>query len=269
MATGNKNKAEEVSLGSRFISGLKDLILEDETPDSEKAEAIDPAPDNQTRAAPRPPYAHAPNEFATNQFANTQPMQTASSLMQAASSSMQTASSPMTANLLELVLGKATAYTALHEAIKPLEEIIPDEMTRYRAAFAVIKKNRSLDQVVQAIDMQHMQLLNDEAARFAAQAKQKEAKDIDVRVAEAKTLKDNVEAAALQIIKLREETEHRISVVEAAVQRDRTRLDEIDRELLEKRQSIAQVQAQFNNAIASVKDTLVQNKAKILRYLTP
>jgi chromosome segregation ATPase len=171
--------------------------------------------------------------------------------------------------LLEQVLSRATAYTALNDAIKPLEEIIPDEMTRYRAAFAVIKKNRSLDQVIQAIDMQHMQAVDDEVARFAAQAKQKEVTDINVRVSEAQTLKDNVDAAGVQIVKLREETENRIRVVEAAVQRDRARLDEIERELLEKRQAIALVQTQFNTAVASVKDTLTQNKAKILRYLAP
>jgi predicted nucleic acid-binding Zn-ribbon protein len=111
-------------------------------------------------------------------------------------------------------------------------------------------------------------MLEDEVTRFAAQAKQKENSDINVRVAEAATLKDNVEAATQQIVKLREETENRIRIVEEAMQRDRTRMDEIDRELLEKRQAIASVQNQFNSAVASVKESLLQDKAKILKYLS-
>ncbi len=247
MATSDKSKAGEAGFGSRFISGLKDLILEDEAPDQAKPDGATPAQD--VRSSSQKPLAADASGFAAMQSGYTQ-------------------SSPMAASLLEQVLSRPSAYTALHDAIKPLEEIIPDEMTRYRAAFAVIKKNRTLDQVVQAIDMQHMQVLESEVTRFAAQAKQKEAADIDVRLSEAQTLKDNVEAAAVQIIKLREETENRIRVVEAAMQRDRTRLDEIDRELLEKRQAIAQIENQFNSAVASVKDSLVQTKAKILKYLT-
>jgi hypothetical protein len=246
MATSDKSKADEAGFGSRFISGLKDLILEDEAPDQAKPDSVEPAQDRRS-GSPKPVASDASG------FAATQPG--------------YAQSSPMASSLLEQVLSRPSAYTALHDAIKPLEEIIPDEMTRYRAAFAVIKKNRTLDQVVQAIDMQHMQALEDEVTRFAAQAKQKQATDIDVRLSEAKTLKDNVEAAAGQIVKLREETENRIRVVEAAMQRDRTRLDEIDRELLEKRQAIVQIENQFNGAVASVKDNLVQTKTKILKYL--
>jgi hypothetical protein len=244
MGTSDKDKASEGGFGSRLFSGLKDLILEDEAPAPDKAVQDSPA------AAQKPTQGAAPYEPST------------------ASKSTLAASSPMTASLLEQVLSRATAFTALNEALKPLEEIIPDEMTRYRAAFAVIKKNRSLDQVIQAIDLQHLHMLEDEVTRFAAQAKQKENSDINVRVTEAATLKDNVEAAAQQIVKLREETEKRIRIVEEAMQRDRTRMDEIDRELLEKRQAIASVQNQFNSAVASVKESLLQDKAKILKYLS-
>jgi hypothetical protein len=244
MGTSDKDKASEGGFGSRLFSGLKDLILEDEAPAPDKAAQGSPA------ATQKPTQGAAPYEPSM------------------ASRPTLAASSPMTASLLEQVLNRATAFTALNEALKPLEEIIPDEMTRYRAAFAVIKKNRTLDQVVQAIDLQHLHMLEDEVTRFAAQAKQKENSDINVRVAEAATLKDNVEAATQQIVKLREETENRIRIVEEAMQRDRTRMDEIDRELLEKRQAIASVQNQFNSAVASVKESLLQDKAKILKYLS-
>jgi hypothetical protein len=245
MSTGDEEKAGESGFGARFISGLKDLILEDDKPDRPSAtgkKLSDASPSTSALAAD------------------------ASARLSARP--VSSSDSPMAASLLEQVLGRSTAFTALNDAIKPLEEIITDEMTRYRAAFAIIKKNRSLDQVVQAIDLQHMQILEEEVTRFASQTKQKEATDIDVLVAEAKTLKDNVQAAAQQIVKLREETENRILVVEGAAQRDRTRVEEIDRELLEKRQAIALVANQFNSAVASVKDSLQQSKAKILKYLS-
>ena len=246
MSTGDEEKAGEVGFGARFFSGLKDLILEEEKP-----------------AANGPAIA---KPSAANSSAQGLP--SGDSAAQFSSQANSVAHSSMAASLLEQVLNRATAYIALTDAIKPLEEIIPDEMTRYRAAFAIVKKNRSLDQVLQAIDMQHLQILEDEVTRFAGQAKQKEATDINVLVAEAKTLTDNVEAAAQQTIKLREETENRIRIVEEAAQRDRTRVDEIERDLLEKRQAIAQVESQFNSAVASVRNSLLQSKAKILKYLS-
>lgn len=246
MSTGDEEKAGEVGFGARFFSGLKDLILEEEKPAAN---------------GPTMPKPSSANSTAQG-LASGEPA------AQVSSQPTSAAYSSMAASLLEQVLNRATAYTALTDAIKPLEEIIPDEMTRYRAAFAIVKKNRSLDQVLQAIDMQHMQILEDEVTRFAGQAKQKEATDINVLVAEAKTLADNVEAAAQQTIKLREETENRIRIVEEAAQRDRARMDEIERDLLEKRQAIAQVESQFNSAVASVRTSLLQSKAKILKYLS-
>lgn len=239
MDTSDKNNANGGGFGSRLMSGLKELILEDDVPTEGKATT---APKNNRGAVADDP----------------------------ALISRQTASikSPMTASLLEQVLSRPSAFTVLNDALKPLEEIIPDEMTRYRAAFAVIKKNRSLEQVVQAIDLQHLQMLSDEVARFEAQAKQMESGEINVRVAEAATLKDNMDLASVQIIKLREEAENRIRVVQEGVLRDRTRMDEIDRELLEKRRTIAVVESQFSNAADSVKDTLQQAKVKILKYLS-
>jgi hypothetical protein len=249
MAAGDKNKADEAGFGSRFISGLKDLLIEEELPNQTGIDKSAANPANSAQSASKNQISGEPIAFTSAQ-------------------TTQSLSSPMATSLLEQILSRATAYTALNDAIKPLEEIIPDEMTRYRAAFAVIKKNRSIEQVVQAIDMQHMQALDDEVTRFAAQAKQKEATDINVRIAEAQTLRDNVEAAGLQIVKLREETESRINTVEAAMQRDRGRLDEIDRELLEKRQAIALIENQFNSAVTAVKDNLMLTKSKILKYLT-
>lgn len=245
----DNDKNTEGGFGARLLSGLKDLILEEDAPNRGKP-IDDKSPEGSaggSSAASPPPLPGTTSKPPIGTLASN---------------------SPLTASLLEQVLNRATAYTALTEAMTPLEEIIPDEMTRYRAAFAVIKKNRSLDQVVQAIDLQHMQILDTEISRFASQAKEKEAQDVDFRLVEERTLKGNIEAAERQAVQLREETEMRIRTLQEGLQRDRLRVEEIAREVAEKRQAIASVQRQFDVAAAAVKQSLVEAKAKILKYLS-
>ncbi len=247
------DKDEEGGFGSRLLSGLKDLILEDDAP-REKA-AAEQSTDKTERADQAASSPVAENKSNAS-FTSPPPMNSQ-------------ASSPLTSSLMEQVMSRSSAYTALTEAMTPLEEIIPDEMTRYRAAFAVIKKNRSLDQVIQAIDLQHMQTLDNEISRFASQAKEREAADIDTRLGEEQTLKANIEAAERQAIQMREEVEQRIRTLQEGVQRDRQRVEAIEREVAEKRQAIAVVQGQFDIAANAVKHSLQSAKAKILKYLTP
>ncbi len=240
MSVDNKSSAGTAGLGSRFLNGLKGLIIEEEAPEKKEPtkQASEALTSKETMAAP-----------------------TASSAGSAA------IDSPMAASLMQLVLNRTTAYTALTDAMTPLEEIISDEMTRYRAAFAVIKKNRTVDQLIQAIELQHMQILENEVTRFKAQAREKEDADVHARLNEAKTLNGNIEAANAELGRLRHEMESRIRTIEENMERDRLRINEIDREVEEKRNAIASVQQQFDNAVSAVKESLQQAQAKIVRYL--
>lgn len=238
--------------GSRFLSGLKGMILEDDVPakrapaEPEAPAAVAPA------AAPRSNPAHpAPG---TGFVANSAPA--------------PMADSPMYANLMSVTLARATAYTALTEAMTPLEEIIPDEMTRYRAAFALIKKSRTLDQVVQAIDMQHLEALEEEVARFEVQAKSKQHQDVQSRIDESASLKARIDAANARVVELRRELEEQVAAIEKSIQQDRQRVSEMDRAVEENRQAIASVQRQFDGAAAAVRENLTSAKAKILKYLS-
>jgi chromosome segregation ATPase len=181
--------------------------------------------------------------------------------------SIQAPMSPMAAALLEQVLSKATAYTALTEKLSPLESIIADERVRYQAAYALIKGSRSVEQVVQSIDMQHMQALEVEVGRFASQLQEKERQEISTRSSEAKTLSANIDAATRQTARLREELDARIQQIEATVARDRERLAQVSQEIDEKRQELSGVQQQFDVAAATVKDSLATAKATVLRHL--
>ncbi|WP_146204660.1 hypothetical protein [Massilia glaciei] len=247
----NEDGGGEESFGSRFLSGLKGMILEDEVP-AKRAPAEAPA-----AAAPAPAAG-----AAARGNPGQSPSAPAPSFTAPASQD-----SPMFASLLSVTLARATAYTALTEAMTPLEEIIPDEMTRYRAAFAVIKKNRTLEQVVQAIDLQHMEVLAEEVARFAVQAKSKQFQDVQSRVDESTNLKARIDAANAQVANLRRELEEKVRAIEDGVQRDRQRAAEIDRAVDENQKAIAAVQRQFDAAAAAVRESLTGAKAKILKYL--
>ena len=177
------------------------------------------------------------------------------------------AMSPMATALLAQVLARPTAYTALTEKLVPLESIVLDERTRYQAAYALIHASRSVEQVVQAIDMQHMQALESEAGRFAAQLEDKERSEIGARSQELQALTTNIDAAAQQVARLREDAEARIRQIEATVARDRERQALLAREVDAKRQELAGVQRQFDAAARAVGQALVVAKATVLRHL--
>ena len=186
----------------------------------------------------------------------------------AAPEAVPTAMSPMAQALMAQVLSKATAYTALTEKLVPLETIVVDERTRYQAAYALIKSSRSVDQVVQAIAMQHLPALEAEAARFGAQLEDKERQEIGARSQELQTLTANIDAAAQQVARLREDAEARIRQIEATVARDRERQALLTREIDAKRHELAGVQRQFDAAATSVAQALAAAKATVLRHLT-
>ena len=175
--------------------------------------------------------------------------------------------SPMATALMAQVLAKPTAYTALTEKLVPLETIVVDERTRYQAAYALIKSSRSIEQVVQAIDMQHMQALEAEAARFAAQLEEKERAEVGTRAKVLQALTTGIDAAAQQVAQLREDTEARIRQIEATVARDREQQGRLAQEIAAKRQELASVQHQFDAAAKAVKDALDGAKATVLRHL--
>jgi len=175
--------------------------------------------------------------------------------------------SPMAATLMAQVLSKATAYTALTDKLAPLESIVLDERTRYQAAYALIKGSRSVEQVLQAIAMQHVPALEAEAGRFASQLEDKERQEVGTRSRELETLTASVDAAARQVAQLREDTEQRIRQIEAAVARDRERQAQLAREIDAKRQEIVGVQRQFDAATRSVAQALDAAAATVRRHL--
>jgi hypothetical protein len=237
-----KGNGERAGMGTRFLKGLRDAIVE-EDPSAQARRARD--------AKSASPVADAG----------------ATPLEATARTSAALPVSPMTASLFDAVLNKPTAYTAFTDKLVPLEGIVLDERTRYQAAYALVRTSRSIEQVIASIDMQHLQWLDAEAARFSAQLKEREAAEVQTRLAEAQSLDARIEAANQQVVRLREELEARIQAIGQAVQRDRERAAQIGVEVAAQRKELAAVQAQFDAAARQVKDSLVQAKAKLRSHL--
>lgn len=175
---------------------------------------------------------------------------------------------PMVEKMMTVVMSKTTAYTALVEAIKPLEQYIPDEGARYKAAFAIVGKSRTVEQIIQAIDLQHIVALEGEVQRFSAQVRHKESAEVASRQQIIGELQEKIRASNEEAERLRKQTDARLAelivITNEAVQQIALNEREIDAE----NDSIAQSGAQFAAATDAVKGTLQDAKSKVLRYLT-
>ncbi|MFL6657121.1 MAG: hypothetical protein ACJ8GW_03540, partial [Massilia sp.] len=150
------------------------------------------------------------------------------------------ATSPLGAELLALVMNRPTAYSALSEAVDALAAIPMDEATRYRSAFALLRKTqqRTLAQIVQAIDV-HLGLLDAEQERFSLQSAKAEDEQVTSRTAQASDLDADAEEGARQIARLRAETESQIALIENELATKQERARELLRETELKKQALA------------------------------
>lgn len=124
------------------------------------------------------------------------------------------------------VFGKATALTSLVEAAEKLANIIPDQATRYKAAYATAGNGRTVQQIAAAADI-HMADVEGEELRFKAA--------IEARLGqEAVQLEHTAQAAQQQIVTTS------------------SMIEQLQREIAEKQQRIGQLtQAQAEAAAAA------------------
>lgn len=174
---------------------------------------------------------------------------------------------PMIEHMMQVVMGKTTAYTALVEAISPLEAFIPDEESRFKAAFSIVGKTRSVEQIVQAIDMQHSQALDAEVQSFNVQAQNREGQEITSRLRDIQDLRAQVESGNQEAARFRKQLEQKIQELEESATANTQKIAQMEREVAAQREEMASVNRQFNEAVSVVKDRLLQARAKVLRYL--
>ncbi len=178
------------------------------------------------------------------------------------------ATNPMVDNLMAVAMRKATAYTALLDAISPLESFIPDEASRFKAAFAIVGKTRSLVQITQAIEMQHLPAVDAEVQVFKNQVASKEDIDITAPMDEIAALRKQLEMGNQEGMRLRKQTEQRLQELQADAATKTQKIADIEHAISGKREAIANANRQFDEAVANVKDRLEQAKSKVVRHLS-
>lgn len=180
-----------------------------------------------------------------------------------ASAAAAAARNPMVDRMMEVVMEKTTAYTALVEAVTPLEAFIPDEASRYKAAFGIVGKTRTLEQIVQSIDMQHLPALEAESQRFHGQAKNQQDQQITARIREIDSLRGSVAKMDEERARLQE----RLGQIQREVEAAHKKIAGFEGEIAAKRAEIVEVNIRFESALAVVKAQLVEARAKVVRYL--
>lgn len=109
------------------------------------------------------------------------------------------------AAIRKAVFGKTTALTSLIEAADKLQNIIPDQTTRFKAAYATAGSGRTVQQIAAAADI-HLADVEGEELRFKAAVDNKLGTEIS-------HLEATASSAATQITNLQrqlEETQQRI-----------------------------------------------------------
>ncbi|HEY8099476.1 MAG TPA: hypothetical protein VIF82_01890 [Burkholderiaceae bacterium] len=175
---------------------------------------------------------------------------------------------PMADDLFKVVMNRPTAYSSLAEAINALSGISMDEATRYRSAFAVLKKTqqRTVEQITQAVDV-HLGLLESEIVRFSSQSRSAEEDEIASRQKAVDLLESEANLANDQIVNLRIETDNRIRQLQEEIVHKKARSSELAREAEQKRQAILQTTKNFEEAIDAVRTKLSNEKMKIQNFL--
>jgi len=175
---------------------------------------------------------------------------------------------PMADDLFAVVMNRPTAYSSLAEAINALSELSMDEATRYRSAFAVLKKTqqRTVAQITQAVDV-HLGLLESEIVRFSTQSRNTEEAEISAREKAVDLLNGDVEQRNSQISTLRAETEEHIRKLQEEISEKQSRAVELKSEAEQKKQSILQTKRDFEKAIDTVRARLNHEKEKIHTFL--
>lgn len=170
---------------------------------------------------------------------------------------------PMADRMMAIVMDRTTAYTALMEAITPLEGYIADEGSRYKAAFGIVGKTRSLEQIIQSIDMQHLPALEAETQRFQTQASAQQDQQVHARGREMETLRKIITDTEQE----QKQMERRLVQLRQDAANAMEKIGEIEKEMAQKQRDIAQVNQQFEEALATVKGRMVEARTKVLKYL--
>jgi hypothetical protein len=174
MSIGEQHKTGEGGIGSvfgRLTDSLRDAIFV-ENPKGDAGESKPPAAPNQPTAATQAAALSADN--------------------------------PMTPRLHEAVMSRATGFRQLATNMQALEKVIPDEISRLRAAFAVLQQSGgSVPNLLQDIDL-HARDLETQSMRFREESDSERKQRVGQREKSLEDAQSLIDAAQSEVTRQQE-----------------------------------------------------------------
>jgi prefoldin subunit 5 len=161
------------------------------------------------------------------------------------------------------VFSKQTALTSLVQVADTMAAIIPDQTTRYRAAFAAAGGGRTVQQVAAAADI-HLSDIAGEESRFTAAATAKLGGEMrNMQQVEA-SLGQGIESATRDIAAARK----RIEDLETQVRDATNRLAETQAAIASKKAELEQASSEFKAAADAVRTEITTLRQVVVSSLT-
>jgi len=205
------------------------------------------------------------DETSTAQIpAAVSPAQTSSTVAQSVSSPTNMINQDMLSALQKVISNRKTPYTALVESSERLRNIIPDDVTRLKAAFATISADgaRSLADVTKALDV-HVQDLSGEQIKFKQMSDQAIANNVGSIRSQAKNLTDSCLSRATQISNL----EAQIHAMTQQNIDDQAKSADLTNQANVAESEINAKVKQFGDAVEFIKNDLVNKKSQLASAL--
>lgn len=162
---------------------------------------------------------------------------------------------------------RVTPFNMFTNQLKPLENVIPDEATRYKAVFSLIQQNgQNLEQIVQAVEL-HMSDLSSEVSRFEQQANSVQDQKIKTKENEIVTLTDGMSNDQNLLKKMEEDFKKQTQAINDRIAQNANKIANLNLELQSDKQAIEQRKHEFMVAVEFVKQKLNSIKNNMLSFL--
>lgn len=182
----------------------------------------------------------------------------------AAHAPTETCDHEMITVLQNVIANKKTAYTALVEAAEKLRNFIPDDNTRFKAAYAQIAGDgqRTVSSITQAIDV-HINDVNGELIRF----NQSSQAAINSKVGGLRSTVSQIASQQKTRASQIENLQSQIASLQQTIADDNVKSATLTNQADLAEAEISSKTAQFQAAVDSVKQDLINKKAQLAAAL--
>lgn len=160
-------------------------------------------------------------------------------------------------------LSRKTPYTALLEAADKLANVIPDPITRMKAAYAMVGEQRTVDAIMKAIDI-HVSDVDGEKLRFTQSTEQKRTAELGSLKQQASQLAASTDQMQKEIVSLQE----RIQMLSGNVTTNITKGNELDAQISARNIEFDTVARDFELAAQTVRNELEQQRVAVTSTLS-